>query len=116
MPKLRQQLLGKVFAAKGYVSQKRAKELLESSGVQLITRLRRQMKNRLLPLGDRLLLRKQAVIDSVVDQLKNSAQIEHSRHRSPLNCLVNIVCGLIADCHPPKKPSIALEHNLRPSA
>lgn len=51
VPKLLQQLFGKVFADKGYVSQKLAKELLESSGVQLITRLRRNMKNRLMLLG-----------------------------------------------------------------
>lgn len=116
VPKLLQQLFGKVFADKGYVSQKLAKALLECSGVQLITRLRRNMKNRLMPLGDRLLLRKRAIIESVFDQLKNISQIEHSRHRSPVNCLVNIVCGLIAYCHQPKKPSIALDHNLLPSA
>jgi transposase len=116
VPKLLQQLFGKVFADKGYVSQKLAKALLESSGVQLITRLRRNMKNRLMPLGDRLLLRKRAIIESVFDQLKNISQIEHSRHRSPINCLVNIVCGLIADCHQPKKRSIALDHNLLHSA
>jgi transposase len=116
VPKLLQQLFGKVFADKGYISQKLAKALLESSGVQLITRLRRNMKNRLMPLGDRLLLRKRAVIESVFDQMKNISQIEHSRHRSPVNCLVNIVCGLIAYCHQPKKPSIALNHNLLPAA
>lgn len=114
--KLLQQLFGKVFADKGYVSQKLAKELLESSGIQLITRLRRNMRNRLMPLGDRLLLRKRAIIESIFDQLKNISQIEHSRHRSPVNCLVNIVCGLIAYSHQPQKPSIALDYNLLPSA
>lgn len=74
------------------------------------------MKNRLMPLADRLLLRKRAIIESVFDQLKNISQIEHSRHRLPVNCLVNIVFGLIAYSHQPKKPSIALEHNLLPSA
>lgn len=116
VPKLLQQLFGKVFADKGYVSQKLSKALLDRSGIQLITRLRRNMQNRLMPLGDRLLLRKRAVIESVFDQLKNISQIEHSRHRSPVNCLVNLVCGLIAYCHQPKKPSIALDHNLLPSA
>jgi hypothetical protein len=56
--KLLQHLLGKVFADKGYVSQKLAKQLLESVGVQLITKLRRNMKQRLMPLSERLLLRK----------------------------------------------------------
>lgn len=107
VPRLLQQLFGKVFADKGYVSQKLAKQLLERIGVQLITKFKHNMKNRLIPLADRLLLRKRAIIETVIDQLKNISQLEHSRHRSPVNCLVNIVCGLIAYCHQPKKPSIA---------
>lgn len=114
--KLLQQLFGRVFADKGYVSQKLAKQLLESIGVTLITKLKRNMKNRLMPLVDRLLLRKRSIIETIIDQLKNISQIEHSRHRSPVNCLVNIVCGLIAYCHQPKKPAFAINHNLLPSA
>lgn len=112
VPKLLQQLVGKVFADKGYVSQKLAQQLMETTGVQLLTKLRRNMKNRLMSLSDRLMLRKRAVIETVIDQLKNISQIEHSRHRSPVNCLVNLVCGLIAYTHQPKKPSIAIDHNL----
>ena len=66
------------------------------------------MKNRLLPLMDKLLLRKRAIIESIVDPLKNISQIEHTRHRSPLNCFSNIIAGLIAYCHQPKKPSLNL--------
>jgi len=43
------------------------------------------MKNRLLPLADKLLLRKRAIIETVLDQLKNISQIEHTRHRSVNN-------------------------------
>lgn len=64
------------------------------------------MKGQLLPLTDKLLLRKRAIVETIVDQLKNISQIEHSRHRSPINFLVNLVCGLIAYCHQPKKPSL----------
>jgi hypothetical protein len=116
VPKWLQKLFGKVFADKGYISQKLAKQLLQSVGVQLITKLKRTMKNRLVPLSDRLLLRKRSIIETIIDQLKNISQIEHSRHRSPVNCLVNIVCGLIAYCHQPKKPSIAIDHNLLSAA
>lgn len=116
VPKLLQQLAGKVFADKGYVSQKLAKQLMQTTGVQLITKLRRTLKNRLIQLSDRLLLRKRSMIETVIDQLKNISQIEHSRHRSPVNCLVNVVCGLIAYTHQPKKPSIAIDHNLLPAA
>ncbi|NDJ20032.1 IS982 family transposase [Myxacorys almedinensis] len=115
VPQLLQQLIGKVFADKGYVSQKLAKQLLETAGIQLITKLKRNMKQRLMPLTDRLMLRKRSVIETIIDQLKNISQIEHSRHRSPVNCFVNIICGLIAYCHQPKKPAIAIDYNLLPS-
>jgi transposase len=112
VPKLLQQLFGKVFADKGYVSQKLAKQLLKTAGIQLITKLKRNMKQRLMPLNDRLILRKRSIIETIIDQLKNISQIEHSRHRSPVNCFVNILGGLIAYCHQPKKPSIAIDQNL----
>lgn len=112
VPQLLQRLIGKVFADKGYISQTLAEKLLKTAGIQLITKLRRNMKNRLLPLSDRLLLRRRSIIESVIDQLKNISQIEHSRHRSPVNFLVNLVCGLIAYCHQPKKPSLVIEQNL----
>jgi len=76
------------------------------------------MKNRLLPLADKLLLRKRAIIETVLDQLKNTpalragarvSQIEHTRHRSVNNFVVNLVCGLIAYCHQPKNPSLHLD-------
>ena len=69
VPKLLQQLFGKVFADKGYVSQKLAKQLLNTAGIQLITKLKRNMKQRLMPLGNRLLLRKRAIIETIIDQL-----------------------------------------------
>jgi transposase len=116
VPKLVQQLFGKVLADKGCVSQKLAKQLLETAGIRLMTKLKRNMKQRLMPLTDRLMLRKRSVIETIIDPLKNISQIEHSRHPSPVNCFVNILCGLIAYCHQPKKPAIAIDHNLLPSA
>jgi len=44
----------------------------------------------------------------VIDQLKNISQIEHTRHRNPINAFINIVAGLIAYCHQPKKPSLGI--------
>ena len=82
---LLQRLLGKVFADKGYISQKLAQQLFEATGIQLITKVRRNMKRKPMTLLDRLLLRKRAIIETVIDQLKNISQIEHSRHRSPVN-------------------------------
>ena len=108
VPVLCKRLFGKLIADRGYVSQPLFEQLLETFGVQLITKLKKNMKNRLLPLIDKLLLRKRAIIESVVDQLKNISQIEHTRHRNPLNCFINIIAGLIAYCHQPKKPSLNL--------
>jgi hypothetical protein len=108
VPALSRRLFGKLIADRGYISQALFEQLLDTFGVQLITKLRKNMKNRLLPLMDKLLLRKRAIIESVVDQLKNISQIEHTRHRSPINCFINILAGLIAYCHQPKKPALNL--------
>lgn len=108
VPELCKRLFGKLIADRGYISQALFEQLLETFDLQLITKLRKNMKNRLMPLMDKLLLRKRALIESVVDHLKNISQIEHTRHRSPINAFVNIIAGLIAYCHQPKKPSLNL--------
>jgi hypothetical protein len=64
------------------------------------------MKQRLLSIFNKIMLRKRAIIESVIDQLKNISQIEHSRHRSVANCLVNLIAGLIAYTYREKKPSL----------
>ena len=78
------------------MSQPLFEELYRTFGIQLITKLKSNMKNRLMPLSDKLLLRKRAIVETIIDQLKNISQIEHSRHRSVTNFLVNVLCGLIA--------------------
>jgi hypothetical protein len=98
-------VIGKVFGDRGYISQALFTDLF-AQGVQLITKLRKDMKNKLLPLLDKLLLRKRSLIETVHDQLKNISHIEHSRHRSVANFLVNLVAGLIAYTYQPKKPSL----------
>jgi hypothetical protein len=105
VPELVKGLFGKLFGDKGYVSQPLF-ETLYDEGVQLVTRLKARMKNRLLPLMDKIMLRKRAIIESVNDQLKNISQIEHSRHRSVANCFVNLLGGLIAYTWREKKPSL----------
>lgn len=106
VPRLVKALFGKLFGDRGYISQALFEQLWQMFDVQLITKLKSNMKNRLMPLADRLLLRKRAIIETIIDQLKNISQIEHTRHRSPVNFLVNLLCGLIAYCHQPKKPSL----------
>ncbi|EDX83800.1 Transposase, IS4 family protein [Synechococcus sp. PCC 7335] len=102
------ELHGKVFADKGYVSKDLAKQLREDFDIAFFAKPRRNMKNHLMSLNDKLLARQRSIVETIIDQLKNISQIEHSRHRSPVNCWVNILCGLIAYCHQPKKPSFEL--------
>ena len=109
VPRLVRELFGKIFADKGYISQPLFQQLLDTFGLQLITRLKSNMKNRLIPWADHVLLRKRAIVETIIDQLKNISQIEHSRHRSVTNFLVNLLSGLIAYCHQPKKPSLHLD-------
>jgi Transposase DDE domain len=105
VPALVAKVQGKVFGDRGYISQALF-ETLFSQGVQLITKLRKDMKNKLLPMMDKLLLRKRSLSETVNDQLKNISQIEHSRHRSVTNFLVTLAAGLIAYTYQPKKPSL----------
>lgn len=106
VPRLARRLFGKLFGDQGYLAHALAAHLLLTQGLQLITKLRKNMRPVLLPPGDHLLLRKRAIIESINDQLKNICQIEHTRHRSPLNFVVHLLAGLIAYCHQPKKPSL----------
>jgi hypothetical protein len=77
--------------------------------LELNTRTKKNMKNRLVKLMDKILLRKRAVIESVKDQLKNLCQIEHCRHRSVYNFLVNLLAGLVAYTYQEKKPALDLD-------
>ena len=99
------ELSGKRFGDRGYISPERFARLYEP-GVQLITKLRKNMKHKVMDMKDKLLLRKRAVIKSVNDFLKNICQVEHSRHRSIHNFLVNLLVALSAYSFLPHKPSI----------
>ena len=98
-------IYGKLYADKGYVG-KELMQLLFADGLHLITHIKNNMKNSLMKMSDKILLRKRSIIETVNDELKNICQIEHSRHRSFTNFLANIVAGLIAYSFLPKKPSI----------
>ncbi len=100
---------GKLFGDRGYVSQT-LQEKLKQKGIELITKLRSNMKQPVLPLLDQLMLRKRALIESVYDFLKNTCQIQHTRHRSKQNWLVNLIAGLVAYSFLPKKPQLKFFH------
>jgi transposase len=108
VPRLVKRLWGKLFGDKGYLSQPLTDQL-RAQGIHLVTRLKSKMKNRLMPLADKLLLRKRSILETITDQLKNISQIEHTRHRSLANLMVNLLSGLIAYSQQPKKPFLALD-------
>ncbi len=107
--RLAKKLFGKLFGDKGYISQPLAQSLRSMFNLQLITKLRSNMKNRLMTWTDRILLRRRVIVETIIDQLKNISQIEHSRHRSIKNFFVNVLCGLIAYCRRPTKPSLGVD-------
>jgi transposase len=113
VPALARRLYSKLFGDKGYLSQALFRCLLGDFGVQLITHRRRNMAKQLMPLGDKVVLRKRAIIETIFDQLKNISQIAHTRHSSPVNFVVNLLAGLVAYCHQPKKPSLHLDARQR---
>ena len=100
---LARRLYGKLFADKGYISQKLSEFLFED-GIQLVTGIRVNMRNRLMPFYDKMMLRKRYIIETINDMLKNTAQIVHSRHRSINNFIMNLISALGAYCFFDNKP------------
>jgi len=98
----------KLVGDKGYVG-KRLFERLFAFGIQLITKLKNNMRGALMSVSDKLLLRKQAIIETVNDELKNIAQVEHSRHRCFDNFIVNLLGAIAAYCFFLKKPCVCVQ-------
>ena len=101
-------LRGKLYADKGYISREMFHTLWQR-GLHLITGIRRNMRNHLMVLGDKIMLRKRFVIETVLDILKCDMGLEHTRHRSPVNAMVHVLSCLVAYAYRPGKPSISLK-------
>ena len=100
-------LAGKLYAGKGYVGHELFRKLWHR-GLHLITGIRRNMRNYLMPMADKIMPRKRFVIETVLDILKSEMGLEHSRHRSPVNAMVHVLSCLVAYAFRPGKPSISL--------
>ena len=103
-----EKIKGKLYADKGYISQSLT-DILFVDGLHLITHIRNNMKNVLMEMKDKLLLRKRSIIETINDELKNICSVEHSRHRSFGNFMTNLISALIAYSFFPKKPAIKYE-------
>ena len=98
-------LKGKLFADKGYIS-KKLFAALRSRGLHLITGIRKTMKNYLMPIIDKLLLRRRFIVETVFDALKSQFGLVHTRHRSPTNAMVHIMSCVAAYQISPNKPKM----------
>ena len=100
-------LHGCLYGDRGYLS-KDLRKKLHSQGVNLIYKVRKNMRPLDLSVSDEVLLRKRMLIESVIRELKTQTQLEHSRHRSVENFQVNVVSALIAYQLLENKPSLNL--------
>ena len=107
--RLSDNVFGKLFADKGYISHGLFERLF-NDGIEIVTGLKCNMKNKLMPLYDKILLRKRSVIETINDELKNVAQLVHSRHRSVFNFVMNVLSVLAAYSFFEKKPSINIDY------
>ena len=105
VPDMLKPMRGTGYADRGYISEKLRNRLLKM-GILLITKLKKKMKNKLMTIYDKWMLRKRAIIESVHNMLKSGCQIEHHRHRSRWNFLSNLFSGLAAYCLNPNKPRL----------
>jgi len=105
VPKLVESLNGWLFADKGYIGKAFSEKLKEQS-IEIFTKVKKNMKKRILNVTQQFYLSKRGLIETVNDQLKNICYIEHTRHRKPANAFVNLLSGLIAYSFKPRKPSI----------
>jgi hypothetical protein len=101
-------IFGKIFGDKGYLG----KDLFDKlfvDGIHMVTKVRKNMKQKKMEFMDRVMLRKRAVIECINDVLKNICYIEHSRHRSFDNFIGNLVAGLTAYSFLESKPSVRIQ-------
>ncbi len=98
-------IFGKVFGDRGYISKSLWEELW-SKGIQLVTRVKKNMKNILMPLADKLKLLQRALVETVIGKIKFLDKFEHSRHRSPTNAFSHMLACLINYQLLKDKPSI----------
>ncbi len=98
-------LTGIMGGDKGYIDNKMTTEL-DARELRFVTKVRKNMKKKMLSAFERFFLSQRGIIETIIDQLKNLYQIDHSRHRSPINFLVNLIGGLVAYTYRPNKPGI----------
>lgn len=75
--------------------------------MQLITGIKRNMKNYLLPILDKIMLKKRFIIETIFGYLKENFNLKPNKHRSPTNFFATLFAALIAFQIKPNKPKIS---------
>lgn len=104
-------IIGKIFGDKGYLGKAFFQKMFKK-GIHMITKIKVNMSNILMDYDDKIFLKKRGVIESVFNVLKSSLNLEHTRHRSPINFLSHIFSVLAAYTLRSSKPSIAFPDNV----
>lgn len=99
-------MYGKIYGDKGYLLNQDLFGKLYAKGIHLVTKIRNNMKNKLMNIADKLMLKKRGLIESVGAVLKEDLNVEHSRYRSPITLFINVFSVLIAYSFRENKPSI----------
>lgn len=110
LEKLLKNLHGLVAGDIGYISKEKA-EKLDAQGLKLLTRVKKNMKEKVFTVFEKFFLSKRGIVETVIDQLKSICQIEHTRHRSPFNFMSNLLAALVAYVLRPRKPSLKFDLN-----
>lgn len=84
----------RLVADKGYISQSLFDDLFEA-GTTLITKVKKNMQNKLMKLDDKIMLMKRYFIESIFSSIKSLRTLIHHRHRSPINAFTHLIAGLI---------------------
>ena len=90
----------------GYISKSLFAKLYKT-GLQLITGIKRNMKNYLLPILDKIMLKKRFIIETIFGYLKENFNLKPNKHRSPTNFFATLFAALIAFQIKPNKPRIS---------
>jgi IS5 family transposase len=107
-------LTGFLFGDKGYISQELFERLYQR-GLKLVTGIKKNMKNKLMNMKEKILLRKRSISETIFDYLKNKFSLVHTRHRSFLNALVHMTSTLVEYQMKPTKPKINMnQENVNP--
>lgn len=105
VPELTKGLAGLLFGDKGYIKQELFDELY-ARGLKLVTGIKSTMKNKLMNVFEKILLKKRSIIETIFSVLKCDFELEHTRHRSVWNAFVHLISVLISYSMRQHKPSI----------